>query len=123
MFCPECGKSLSPSKEEPEPQVVAETSAPEIAKPTADQSPAATSQAASVSKTGTYERAREGLHRASTATREALADNVKRVEKIRHVSSVVLEEAAYDPSLRFVLVALVIFVIFLVLLLLSKVMG
>ena len=63
------------------------------------------------------------MHRASTATREALADNVKRVEKIRHVSSVVLEEAAYDPSLRFVLVALVIFVIFLVLLLLSKVMG
>lgn len=79
--------------------------------------------ASPVSKQGTYEKAREGLHRASTATREALADNVKRVEKIRHVSTVMFEEASYDPSLRFVLVALGLFVVFLVLLLLSKVMG
>jgi predicted RNA-binding Zn-ribbon protein involved in translation (DUF1610 family) len=80
-----------------------------------------------VSRHGTYEKAREGLHRASTATRGALADNVKRVDKsvdkIRHVSSAVFEEASYDPSLRFVLVALGLFVVFLILLLLSKVMG
>jgi predicted nucleic acid-binding Zn-ribbon protein len=78
-------------------------------------------------KHGKYEKARDSLHRASTATRaatrEALADNVKRVERIRHVSTVVLEEASYDPSLRFVLVALGLFLVFLVLLLLSKVMG
>ena len=78
-------------------------------------------------KHGKYEKARDSLHRASTATRtatrEAFADNVKRVEKIRHVSTVVLEEASYDPSLRFVLVALGLFLVFLVLLLLSKVMG
>jgi zinc ribbon protein len=83
--------------------------------------------AASGSKPGTYEKARDSLHRASTATRaatrEAFADNVKRVEKIRHVSTVVFEEASYDPSLRFVLVALGLFLVFLVLLLLSKVMG
>jgi len=48
---------------------------------------------------------------------------VKRVEKIRQVSSVVLEEAHYDPSLRFVLVALAVFLIFVILLVLSKVMG
>jgi hypothetical protein len=86
-------------------------------------SPAATA----VSKHGTYEKARDSLQRASTATRaatrEAFADNVKRVEKIRHVSTVVFEEASYDPSLRFVLVALGLFLVFLVLLLLSKVMG
>jgi len=76
-----------------------------------------------VARHGTYGKAREGLHRASTATREALADNVKRVEKIRHVSTAMFEEASYDPSLRFVLVALGLFVVFLVLLLLSKVMG
>ncbi|HVS21367.1 MAG TPA: zinc ribbon domain-containing protein [Pyrinomonadaceae bacterium] len=81
------------------------------------------SESLPISKTGKYEKARDSLHRASTATREALADNVKRVEKIRHVSSAMIEEAAYDPSLRFVLVALALFVIFLVLLLLSKVMG
>ena len=122
MFCPECGKALS-KPPVPEPQTVAETSAPEIAKPNADQSVAARAPLGPAAKAGTYEKAREGLHRASTATREALADNVKRVEKIRHVSSAMIEEATYDPSLRFVLVALAIFVVFLVLLLLSKVMG
>ena len=34
-----------------------------------------------------------------------------------------LEEATYDPSLRFVLVALSLFVVFVILLILSKVMG
>jgi uncharacterized Zn finger protein (UPF0148 family) len=53
-----------------------------------------------------------------------VASNVReRVEKIRHVSSVVIDQAAYDPSLRFILVAAVIFVLFLVLLILSKVIG
>ena len=46
-----------------------------------------------------------------------------RVEKIRKVSSVVIDQAAYDPSLRFLLVAAVMFVIFLILLILSKVLG
>ena len=53
-----------------------------------------------------------------------VADNVReRVEKIRHVSSVVIDQAAYDPSLRFLLVAAVLFILFLLLLLLSKVIG
>lgn len=69
------------------------------------------------------ERTRETLQRASQRTRGAIEDNVKRVEKIHHVSSVVLEEAHYDPSLRFVLVALGLFVLFIILLVLSKVMG
>jgi len=80
-----------------------------------------------VSKHGTYGKARDSLHRAGSAAtsvaRHALDDNVKRVEKIRHVSTAMIEEASYDPSLRFVLVALGLFVVFLVLLLLSKVMG
>lgn len=53
-----------------------------------------------------------------------VADNVReRVEKIRHVSSVVIDQAAYDPSLRFLLVAAVLFVLFLILLILSKLIG
>ncbi len=48
---------------------------------------------------------------------------MKRVEKIHHVSSAMIEEAHYDPSLRFVLVALGLFLVFVVLLILSKVMG
>lgn len=49
-------------------------------------------------------------------------DGVKgRVEKLRRVSSVVIDQAAYDPSLRFLLVAAVFFILFLVLLILSKI--
>lgn len=72
---------------------------------------------------GKVERTREKLQRASSAARGALEENVKRVDKIRHVSTAVLQEAHYDPSLRFVLVALALFLIFIILLLLSKVMG
>ena len=46
-----------------------------------------------------------------------------RVEKLRRVSSVVIDQAAYDPSLRFLLVAAAFFLLFLVLLILSKVIG
>jgi hypothetical protein len=46
-----------------------------------------------------------------------------RVEKLRHVSSVVIDQAAYDASLRFLLVAAALFLLFLVLLILSKVLG
>jgi predicted RNA-binding Zn-ribbon protein involved in translation (DUF1610 family) len=54
----------------------------------------------------------------------SLTGNVReRVEKIRHVSSVVIDQAAYDPSLRFILVAAALFVFFLVLLILSKAIG
>jgi len=44
-----------------------------------------------------------------------------RMGKLRKASTVVLDEAAYDPSIRFVLVAAVLFGLFLVLLILSKV--
>ena len=46
-----------------------------------------------------------------------------RVKKIRKVSSVMIDQAAYDPSLRFLLVAAGMFLIFLILLILSKVIG
>lgn len=57
-------------------------------------------------------------------TQTGVAETVRgRVEKIKHVSSVVIDQAAYDPSLRFLLVAAVLFVLFLVLVILSKVLG
>lgn len=142
MFCPECGKPLTPvasparlsatagkpaqpgadTKTEgvadqevqtpPAPAVAAE---PERA-PNKSDKPAEASHSA-------RERTRERLQRASTVARGAFEDNVKRVEKIHHVSTAMIEEAHYDSSLRFVLVALGLFVIFIVLLVLSKVMG
>ena len=73
------------------------------------------------------EKTRERLHRASEVARGVgrgvIEEPAKRVEKIRHASTVVIEEASYDPSLRFVLVALGLFVVFVILLVLSKVMG
>jgi hypothetical protein len=75
-------------------------------------------------RAGAKQHLRGGVHRATSTARDVLADNVlPRVEKLRHVSSVVLDEAGYDPSLRFVLVAAVLFVLFLVLLFLSKWLG
>lgn len=69
------------------------------------------------------DKTRERLHRASAVARGVIEDEVKRVEKIRHVSTTIVEEASYDPSLRFVLVALGLFIVFVILLVLSKVMG
>lgn len=73
------------------------------------------------------DKTRETLHRASAAAsaaaRGVIEEPAKRVEKIRHASTHVIEEASYDPSLRFVLVALGLFVVFVILLVLSKVMG
>src|SRR5262249_54926953 len=62
--------------------------------------------------------------RAASAARDVIEDNVlQRVEKLRKVSSVVIDEAAYDPSLRFVLVAALLFLIFLVIVIVSKIIG
>lgn len=47
----------------------------------------------------------------------------ERVARMRERSLVVLDEAADDPSLRFVLVAFLIFAIFVIVLLLSLVLG
>jgi hypothetical protein len=46
-----------------------------------------------------------------------------RVDRFRKVSSIMIDQAAYDPSLRFLLVAAALFVVFIVLLILSKVIG
>jgi hypothetical protein len=150
MFCPECGKPLSNASEvsaQPAtsgaantPAIITEESVPpkqaSEAQPVApsveskesgldtNASPEkADAPVSSGSPPGARERTRERLHRASNVARGALEDNVKRVEKIHHVSTAMFEEASYDPSLRFVLVALGLFLVFVILLVLSKVMG
>jgi uncharacterized OB-fold protein len=151
LFCPECGKPLSEKSSEPKPSEAVEslTTSPE---PEEDEAPGLTPDAevdepsssvppaiaetsaasvntdepvAAVHRRG--EKTRERLHRASDIARGVgrgvIEEPAKRVEKIRHASNVVIEEASYDPSLRFVLVALGLFVVFVILLILSKVMG
>ena len=58
-----------------------------------------------------------------TVHRSPGAETKGPVGKLRKASTVVLDQAAYDPSLRFLLVAAALFLLFLVLLILSKVMG
>ena len=132
LFCPECGKPIAGS----EPVQGSEAADESVAAKSVSPSPTVASEEAPNSvpaekdgepgheeRATVRERTRETLQRASQRTRGAIEGNVKRVEKIHQVSSVVLEEAHYDPSLRFVLVALGLFVLFIVLLVLSKVMG
>ena len=60
------------------------------------------------------------LQRATTLARDVEGDVIHRVQKVREISSVVLDEAGDDPGLRFVLVAAIFFVLFLVIVLLNK---
>ncbi len=62
--------------------------------------------------------------RMTTAARDMVEEKLSpRVEKLRQASNVMLEEASYDPSLRFVLVAAAIIVLSLLLLLLNYLLG
>ena len=120
---PEVTSDMTPDAEVDEPSTSAE---PGIAKTfTASMNPKDDEAVAAVQRRG--EKTRERLHRASEVARGVgrgvIEEPAKRVEKIRQASNVVIEEASYDPSLRFVLVALGLFVLFVVLLVLSKVMG
>lgn len=151
MFCPECGKALAATNaDQPAgnndsagggdampnaagaftaatldaPRNLKAENVTPAAEPDAPPvTMAGSAKSAGAEKHGARQRTRETLHRASSVARGAIEDNVKRVEKIHHVSSVMFEEAHYDPSLRFVLVALGLFVVFIILLVLSKLMG
>ncbi len=63
---------------------------------------------------------RDKRRRMTNAARGAVEDKLMpRVEKMRQTSAVMLDEAAIDPSLRFVLIAIALFVIFVALLFIS----
>ena len=84
----------------------------------------ASASAAIPSRNPAMQGARDRVKLARGAARNLIEeDRFQAVEKLRHISSVVLDEAAYDPSLRFVLVAAVLFVLFLVLLIASELIS
>ncbi len=152
LFCPECGKPLSAEPKTTEASDSPDSSTRHEAGEIVEVSPASVNEAPAPARTESIEagttssaapdmkddssvppahrrgeKTRERLHRASEVARGVgrgvIEEPAKRVEKIRHASTVVIEEASYDPSLRFVIVALGLFVVFVVLLVLSKVMG
>jgi uncharacterized Zn finger protein (UPF0148 family) len=106
VYCPQCGELIGePEAAEVSPS--APTQALHPAQPTSQTAPT------QVYNPTPHASAKAGV-----------AENVReRVEKIKHVSSVMIDQAAYDPSLRFLLVAAVLFVLFIVLLIFSKVIG
>lgn len=64
--------------------------------------------------------ARDKVQRATGVAKHVGGDVMQRGQKLREMSSVVLDEASYDPSLRFVLVAAVLFFLFLLIVLLNR---
>jgi hypothetical protein len=68
--------------------------------------------------------ARQRIQRAAAGARETVeGDVVQRVERLRKISNTVIDQAAYDPSLRFILVAAALFIVFLIILIWSKLLG
>ena len=121
MFCPQCGNPIAGHQ----------SGSPIATHETADDSQTAQTQALHTVATADDESPSQRSQTAPTqaihpppepAAHPSVVENVReRVEKIRHVSSVVIDQAAYDPSLRFLLVAAALFLLFIVLVILSKV--
>ena len=60
------------------------------------------------------------IQKATNLARDVEGDVIHRARRVRALSGVVIDEAGYDPSLRFVLVAVVLFLLFLIIVLLNK---
>jgi len=137
LFCAQCGNALATERSEELAQQNTSAATNDLPAGTAteqetsgarqseqrtvhDAAPPTSSVAAAVPSPPNQNPAIASL-RAGLAERGDLEDRVKPpADKQRRVSSVVLNEAAYDPSIRFILVVGFLFVLCLVLLLLSK---
>ena len=116
MFCPQCGNPIAKYQTTDDVPTAA-TQAFQTVTTTDEETP---SQPSPTGPTQTI----DPSPNPNPPALHGVAENVReRVEKIRHVSSVVIDEAAYDPSLRFLLVAAVLFLLFIVLVIISKVLG
>jgi hypothetical protein len=116
MFCPQCGNPIRQHQSNPTSISLSDTIVDTPAE-TLGPDPAATQPLTAVIPPTPEKAPTQVLPKATDHSVRG------RVEHIRKVSSVVLDQAAYDPSLRFLLVAAAFFILFLVLLILSKVIG
>jgi hypothetical protein len=121
MFCPQCGNPITSQPAAPAHDTVIDTAPTEALRPDLG----ATQPLSAVAPTPPEIAPTQALDSVPhLPARHANEDGVRaRVEKLRKVSSVVIDQAAYDPSLRFLLVAAAFFLLFIVLLILSKVIG
>jgi hypothetical protein len=127
LFCPQCGQEIDNRGKGTEATAVVES--PKTVDFTETQPLAALPDLPMTRPLtkGVPEPASQANHpnpkNPSRVSRAREGNVMGRVEKLRKVSSVVIDEAAYDPSLRFLLVAACLFLLFVVLLILSKVLG
>ena len=128
FFCPQCGQDL------PNPQAPSSPeSANQATQPLFRDTIALDAHDAAVVKETAKEDRKVGqsargavgakIQRATTLARDVEGDVLHRVQKVREISSVVIDEAGYDPSLRFVLVAAILFFLFLVIVLLNRLIS
>ena len=90
----------------------------------ADEDNAAVESVVAASATTTTTAAPTRRHRVKVAALDAVEGKIApRVEKLRHASTIVLDEAADDPGLRFVLIAALLVILSLILVLLSQILG
>lgn len=130
FFCPQCGKELSRPGAKPAQNVVHQAQTEPLHQNTAPLKDTLADTLAEPRKDAQKNPTKAGapalgavgakLQRATTLARDVEGDVVQRVKKVRQISSVVLDEAGYDPSLRFVLVAAILFILFLVIMLLNR---
>jgi len=74
--------------------------------------------------TATAQAETRGRIRQRAVTVASVGENLRpRVEKLREASTVVFDEASDDPGLRFVIIAVVLFLLFLFILLFSYILG
>jgi hypothetical protein len=117
LFCPQCGNPI------PQPQST--TTNISAADTMIDHTPAETRTDLAMTQPLNAVTPPPAESKPTPATIQPATDHSVRgrVEHIRKVSSVVIDQAAYDPSLRFLLVAAAFFILFIVLLIASKVIG
>ena len=141
VFCPQCGAELPQQNLEEKPTTSVVTTPLDVLSPHQDEADpevhraesdeykpepmegAATPAEKIPAGKAHVGKVRDKIQRATTLARDVEGDVIHRVQKVRQMSSVVLDEAGYDPSLRFVLVAAALFLLFLLVLLLNKLIG
>ena len=127
VFCPQCGVPIDKDEHKIEPVVKAAPSNSAEANLTIEQPrevvPDLSETQPLISARATPETSRSQPLKAP-AVAPTLEKNLEgKVRRLRKASSVVIDQAAYDPSLRFILVAAALFILCLFLLLLSRVLG
>ena len=128
LFCPQCGQPIVPQSGAPDPEPTNVVQAAETATDPSETQPLVALPDLSktqplTTRVSEHVSPPKDAQSKKSISRITEGNVMGRVEKLRKVSSVVIDEAAYDPSIRFILVTAVLFILFLVLLILSKVLS